>query len=266
VSTPPTGRNRSAIAFAPLDRTSAWWWIVCALCGLLVGQVVGVFAAQAATALSGYHGSLSALAQAPAPPAAYVVGSLVGLWVGFGLGPIVASYRFGTSHFASDLSLGARPIDLLGVPIGLASVVLVSVINQLLYSGHRDLSGPAHRLTAGFHGTGAWVIAALTVIGAPFFEELFFRGLLGRALVALATGATASRGGRQALVVGAVILDGICFSAIHAEKLQFVALAVFGCVLMTCATLTGRLTMSMSAHATFNLVAMAQLYHVGPWH
>ena len=152
-----------------LERSPARWWFICAFCGLLVGQIVGLFAAMAATSLSGYHGSLQSLAQATSPPAVYVAFSLIGLWVGFAIGPIVASSRFGTRRFGADLGLRARPIDLLGIPIGLVSVALVAALNDVLFHNNPGLNGPAHRLTASFHGSAALLIAALTVIGAPFF-------------------------------------------------------------------------------------------------
>jgi len=50
-----------------------------------------------------------------------------------------------------------------------------------------NFNGPTTKLTGAAHGGGFVVIAVLTVVGAPFFEELFFRGLVLKGLVRVLT-------------------------------------------------------------------------------
>jgi membrane protease YdiL (CAAX protease family) len=88
-------------------------------------------------------------------------------------------------------------------------------------------------------------------------EELFFRGLIFKALARLFTplgpGVTKARG---VGVVLAVIADGLLFGLAHGEWVQLAGLALFGSVLAAVSYRTGRLGMNMLAHASFNLVAV----------
>jgi hypothetical protein len=102
------------------------------------------------------------------------------------------------------------------------------------------------------------VIALFTVLGAPFFEELFFRGLLLRSLARLFGPIGGFVGPALAIVV-----TGVLFGLAHAESLQLLGLAVFGIILSIVSYRTGRLGMNMVAHATFNLLAVAAAV-VGP--
>ena len=80
------------------------------------------------------------------------------------------------------------------------------------------------------------MIVVATVIGAPFFEELFFRGVLLRALARLF--------GRWGGWVGpalAIVVSGTLFGLAHAESLQLLGLAVFGVILGAVSYRTGRL-------------------------
>ena len=90
------------------------------------------------------------------------------------------------------------------------------------------------------------------MVGAPFFEELFFRGVLLRALARL----FGTFGGWVGPAL-AIVVTGVLFGLAHAESLQLLGLAVFGIILSFVAYRTGRLGMNMVAHATFNLMALA---------
>ncbi len=96
------------------------------------------------------------------------------------------------------------------------------------------------------------MIAVFTVVGAPFFEELFFRGVLLRSLARL----FGDIGGFVGPAL-AIIVSGVLFGLAHAESLQLLGLAVFGIILSLVSYRTGRLGMNMVAHATFNLMAVA---------
>ena len=97
----------------------------------------------------------------------------------------------------------------------------------------------------------------MTVVGAPFFEELFFRGLLFKALARVCTPLGVGPSARRtAGLVVAVVLDGLLFGLAHGEWEQFAGLAAFGMVLAVISYRTGRLGLNMVTHASFNLVAV----------
>jgi hypothetical protein len=256
--TPPAGDLGAQLAdgSAPRDRSAAWTWMLFAAVGFLAGQIIaGIFIAVAAAA-EGKTASLSAIGRLSEPPTWYVISTLLGLWVGFFGGTFLASAVRGTKSLVSDMGLRFRWVDLAGIPIGFGGQILVVLlylpIAPHVHNFNQQFNAPSQRLTGGSHGLGTAVIDVATVIGAPFFEELFFRGLLLRSLARLF--------GPLAGWVGptlAVVVTGVLFALAHYEKLQFLGLAAFGIILSTIAYRSGRLGMSMTAHASFNLTAVA---------
>ncbi len=120
-----------------------------------------------------------------------------------------------------------------------------------MHNFNQRFDAPSQRLTGGSHGTGYAVIVVCTVIGAPFFEELFFRGVLLRSLARLFGDV-----GRWVGPALAIVVSGVLFGLAHAESLQLLGLALFGVILGLVSWRTGRLGMNMVAHATFNLMAL----------
>ena len=182
--------------------------------------------------------------------------TLLGIWIGFIGAPWLASRTQGTRNFVRDLGLRFRWIDLLGVLIGVGGQIAVAIMYAPFQHDIHDFNGPSQRLTGGSHGGGFIIIALATVVFAPAMEELFFRGLLLKALVRLMTPLRAAGGARAAGVVLAVIIDGLLFGLAHAEWIQLAGLAVFGMILAAVSYRTGRLGMNMVAHATFNFIAV----------
>jgi hypothetical protein len=256
------GAGRSAVAQGPAGgprtRGDAWAWLAFAAVGFVVGQVVALIAADVAAAVTGNGARLTAIENLAAPPAWYVGSSLVGIWVGFFLGPLLASRTRGTRSMLRDLGLAFRPIDLLGIAIGIGGQVLVTLLYLPFISHLHNFSAPTTKLTGGAHGGSFAVIAILTVLGAPFFEELFFRGLLLRGLLGVfgASEKVAARAPAGLAIGASVILDGLLFGLAHGEFEQLAGLAVFGCILAFVAYKTQRLGMNMVAHATFNFIAV----------
>jgi membrane protease YdiL (CAAX protease family) len=225
--------------------------------GFVVGQVIAVVLVEVAASLAGDSHNLSAIGQEAVPPEWYVLSSLFGLWVGFFGAPWLASRFRGTGRLVVDLGLRFRWIDALGILIGIGGQVLVAVLYAPFISHLHNFSAPTQKLTGSSHGGGFLLIALFTVIGAPFMEELFFRGLLLRGLLRLFSPDDLGR--RQARLLalgGAVVLDGLLFALAHAEWEQFAGLALFGVVLALISYRTGRLGMNMVAHASFNAVAV----------
>jgi uncharacterized protein len=228
-----------------------------ALVGFAVGQIVATIFLAIAAAVAGESGMLARYATMSAPPEWYVGTSLVGLWVGFFFGPWVASRTRGTRRLVADLGLRFRPIDLVGIVIGVGAQFVIDLLYEPFISHMKNFTAPTQKLVGASHGWGYLVIAVLTVCGAPFFEELLFRGLLFKALARLFTPATIGPSQRRAAgVVLAVVVDGLLFGLAHWELYQFAGLALFGMVLAVISYKTNRLGMNMVAHASFNLVAV----------
>jgi len=248
----------------PATRSDGMVWVLLALVGFVLGQFVGLAFIYGVAGILGQVRQVPMISVAPVPPEWFVAASLVGLWVGLFGGAYLGSVARGTRRIATDLGIRFRPIDLLGIPIGVGGQIVVALMYAPFIHHIHNFNAPTTKLTGGSHGPSFVVIAVLTVVGAPFFEELFFRGLLFRSLLRLfqATGSRFRTGGAQVMAVGlAVILDGLLFGLAHAELQQLAGLAVFGCILAFVAMRTGRLGMNMVAHASFNLVAVLAIVH-----
>ena len=241
----------------PQTKRQGWLWLVYAVVGFLAGQVGALVFGFVAGAIAGKSTTqMQAIATAAVPPEWYVMATLLGLWIGFIGAPWLASRNQGTGHFARDLGLRFRVIDLVGIAIGIGGQIIVAVMYAPFQHDIHDFNGPSQKLTGGSHGGGFVIIAIATVVFAPAMEELFFRGLLLKALVRLLTPLRAAGRARAAGVVLAVILDGLLFGLAHGEWVQLAGLATFGAILAAVSYRTGRLGMNMVAHATFNLVAI----------
>jgi uncharacterized protein len=262
-SVPPGGSGDSGPfldrpGVPPTTKSAAWRWLFYALLGFLVGQLAaGLFGAVAGDVAGKNAAQMSAIAKAAVPPEWYVISTLVGLWVGFLGAPWLASRTQGTRRFLADLGVRFRWIDLWGVAIGVGSQYAIGLLYWPFQNHIHNFDAPNQKLTGGAHGVGVALVVVATVVLAPAMEELFFRGLLFKALARLFTplgpGLTKARGWG---VVLAVVADGLLFGLAHGEFVQLAGLALFGSVLATVSYRTGRLGMNMVAHASFNLVAV----------
>jgi len=250
---------------APTTPARAWVWLLCGAGGFLAGEIVATIFAVVTGSIAGDHEGLAAIAALRQPPEWYIVSTLLGLWCGFFGGPWLASMTHGTKRLVADMGLRWRWIDLVGVPIGVAGQFLV-VLLYLPFEHHvahfsQKFDAPSQKLTGGAHGVGFVAIAVLTVVGAPFFEELFFRGLLLRSFARLfgTAGRFLGTAGRWLGPAAAIVVTGVLFGLAHAESLQLLGLATFGVILSAIAYRTGRLGMNMAAHSAFNLVAIVAI-------
>ncbi len=244
----------------PQTKRQGWMWLFYALAGFLAGQLGALVFGLVAGAIAGKTAAqMQSIATAAVPPEWYVVSTLLGLWIGFIGAPWLASRTQGTRNFVRDLGLRFRPIDLVGIVIGIGGQILVALMYAPFQHDIHDFNGPSQRLTGSSHGGGFVIIAIATVVFAPAMEELFFRGLLLKALVRLFTPLRAAGGARTAGVVLAVIADGLLFGLAHGEWVQLAGLAAFGIILAAVSYRTGRLGMNIVAHGTFNLVAIVAI-------
>jgi membrane protease YdiL (CAAX protease family) len=229
------------------------WGLGEAVVGFAAGLILSVLAAAAAESATGYHsGSTAAI------PVAVTAADVLGLWVGLVGASLAASRLRGRNDLGQDYGWGlGRWWDLpVGAAIGLACQYLLIPLLYLPFEQFdrhlsHQLSQPAHRDTAAAHTIGSVVVLVLFLaVGAPLVEELFFRGLLLRALL-----------GRTPVPV-AIVVSALLFGLAHFEAVQFAGLAAFGVILALLAWRTGRLTPGIGAHAAFNMAAVLSVVHL----
>lgn len=187
-------------------------------------------------------------------PLSVLAAAQLGLWLGFFVVPYVVTKRKGNG-IVLDLGLRVRWSDLWrgGIPGVLTQVVLLPLLYwpllDLLDQSTSDLEEPARSLSDRVDGTGEALLLVLVVgVLAPIFEELFYRGLLQRALL---------KRGLPPLV--AVVITALLFGASHFQLLQLPGLVVAGLVFGVLAQRTGRLGPAITAHIGFNMVTVVAL-------
>jgi membrane protease YdiL (CAAX protease family) len=191
-------------------------------------------------------------------PVAVISANVAGLWLGLAGAAVIASRRYGSGNLGRDFGfrVGAWWDLPIGALVGLACQYLLVPLLYLPFrhfdrSIDQQLSQPVHQDTGGVHTPAtAVVILLFLAIGAPLFEELFFRGLLLRSLL-----------GRLPAVV-AILITSVLFALAHFEAVQFAGLAVFGVVVGYLAWRTGRLGPSIGAHVAFNAAAVLSVVHL----
>ena len=177
--------------------------------------------------------------------------TLLPLWAALVIAVIAVSRLRGTGRPRRDFGLSVRPIDAaVGIPVG---VLTQMIFVPLLYFpiqwifGKQDLEKPAKDLTNTATGVGLVLLAVLVIVGAPLFEELFFRGLLLRSFQARVNDGVA------------LLVSSALFAVAHFQWLQLPGLVLFGLVAGYLAQRTGRLGASIFAHAGFNAYTIIYL-------
>jgi uncharacterized protein len=219
--------------------------------GFVAGEVLGTLLVGLLAGIYHYPGGLSALAHASTPPWWFVAGSLVGLWAGFAGAIYLARSRGHLAPLAGQWRF--RPGDAVYVVLGVALQFGVDLAYRPWHVSH--LNQPVTHLFGGASGASAVLIGVMTLLGAPFMEEMFFRGLVFRGLA----GALHARERGLAMWV-AVIGSALLFALAHGEAAQFAGLAAVGVVLAVLVVRTQRLAPSFLTHASFNAVALAALF------
>ena len=180
-----------------------------------------------------------------------VLGEL-GLWTAMVGTAVFVSRRYGSRSLRRDFGLSFKPVDL---GWGMLAMVTGFVASSIVVAAfaHTRFAGSNAQIVTGQkgHEAGLVAIAVVVAVGAPFFEELFFRGFLRTAL-------QARLGGH-----GAVWAQAGLFALAHLGEAGGLgnvsvvcALFLFGAVLGYTAKLTGRLGAGMVAHGMFNLIAV----------
>jgi membrane protease YdiL (CAAX protease family) len=177
----------------------------------------------------------------------------VPLWVGM-IGTVVwASRTKGTGSLRRDFRLEMRWVD---VPIGLVTgfagqlviVAIVIPIYRLLGINTDEVGQTAEKLAhRAVHTPDVVLLVLIVVVGAPVIEELFYRGLMLRAV---------ERRWGSGL---AIAITSAVFAALHFQPYDFLALFLFGVIAAVLAVKTGRLGPGIWAHLAFNLTAVISL-------
>jgi membrane protease YdiL (CAAX protease family) len=177
--------------------------------------------------------------------------SLLTAWAVFLAGTWWTSRRFGSGDARSDFALSARPIDLVGVPIGIATQLLAVPVVYLplrvLWPDVFDdeaLSETADDLVDRADGGLIVLLFVLVVVGAPLVEEVVYRGLLQRPLL--------DRFPPAPVIVGVAAV----FALIHFRPVEFPGLFVAGLVFGVCAWRAGRVGAAVVAHVAFNATGL----------
>lgn len=212
-------------------------------------------------------------------------GILVGLiseWVVFFGVPYAASRRRGDKSLARDFGLKFHKTDpFIGIGIAIGMQVLGIGLSALFTLFHSNLSG-ADNTTMVTNQAGIFLIlmTIAAALGAPLFEELFFRGLLMRAFLRKFAHVDLAKSDRyqkpplsparqRLAVVGSIALTAIIFGIMHAPastSTSHVTTAAFillvsqttllGAVLGIVAYKTRRLGVNISAHMAFNTISV----------
>ena len=186
---------------------------------------------------------------------ALLAATFVGQWIGWIGASWLASRRAGTGSVRDDLGWAFDRSDLgLGVVVALVGLVAAVIVQALLSAVSESYVGS----NTGFveeqasSVAGAITIGLSTMIGAPIVEELFFRGLLQRALHRLAG--------------AAVIVQALVFGLVHVTPGEglgnvgiVLGLATFGSVLGLAVQRWGRLGPAIIGHGLFNAAAVLPL-------
>jgi membrane protease YdiL (CAAX protease family) len=191
----------------------------------------------------------------------------VGLWAAM-IGTVsLASRRQGTASLGRDFGLvRLRWKDLLPAFLAAASALVVSELVVQAFAGTRFSGSNTQIITSQRgHEAGLVVVSVLVAVGAPFFEELFFRGYLRLAFQRALERLFARRSDPERLAGhGGVWLQAALFGLAHFGEARteagnvsvVVAMLLVGVVLGYAARLTGRLGPGMIAHGAFNLLAV----------
>ena len=174
----------------------------------------------------------------------------IGLWGGFALTTLVAGTLRGRG-LRRDFGLSVKASD---VPVGLLVGVFAQIaVVWLIYAPFQqffdfDVSEAARQITdRAATGSDIALVMLGVVVGAPIFEELFFRGLVLRAFE------------RKWGTITGVLASSALFGAVHLQLLQFPALMAFGIIAALLVRRYQRLGPAIWAHVGFNLIAVINL-------
>ena len=196
----------------------------------------------------------------PQDPRLSEVLSYLVVWVPLLGTVLIASWWRGAKSLVTDFGFTFHPLDLLwGLTVGVLARLLAGILEIAGYGRLGSAGGtfgePVRDLW--------WVFAALLapVLIGPVIEELFFRGLLARAV---ADSARSNGGSRRTAIALAIVVSGLVFALVHiltvstptAAMVIGLSTFIFGAAAAALSQLTGRLGGAIVAHITFNALVV----------
>jgi membrane protease YdiL (CAAX protease family) len=149
--------------------------------------------------------------------------------------------------FWKDLLLGVACFPCVAICLNTLIVPLSRKIMEAL--GKRQDQNPIIDQLLLIHGGWQLALVVITVsLGAAFFEELLFRGVLYNVLR------------RYLGPLGGALIAAFLFAGLHGTLTEFMALFVLALVLTWLYERTGRLVASMALHAVNNAMALLALW------
>jgi len=185
----------------------------------------------------------------PGSDAVSILFGELGLWAALAGTCVLMSRRYGTGSLSTDFGWRVERRDLLlGVGAGLGCLAAAIFVGSL-FAGTR-FQGSNTQIISHQKGdtAGVVIVTLVAAIGAPLFEELFFRGFLRTALTA--------KIGSAAILVQALFF-GLAHFQVGAglgNVSVIVATAALGLVLGVFARESGRLGPGIIGHGLFNLL------------
>lgn len=168
-------------------------------------------------------------------------------WLGFAA-PLPFIARMYGPGIVRLIGLRVKARDAVWALLGVAiQVVAVPGLYALLVAlvPETDVSGPARQvIERASDPLGIVCLVLLVGIGAPLFEEIFFRGLTLRMME------------RRVGTTYAVLGSSVFFAATHLQPLQFPGLVLIGVVCAVCTVRSGRLGPAIWVHLGFNLTSV----------
>ncbi|MFW2335223.1 CPBP family intramembrane glutamic endopeptidase [Ilumatobacter sp.] len=175
----------------------------------------------------------------------------VATWAVMAAALVGASRRFGTGDALDDYAARFRPIDLVGVPLGVATQFLfipwlylpLQAIWPSTFSDER-IEERAQELADKAGGWATVLLVLVVVVGAPIIEEFVYRGLLQRS-------ASTVLGAGLALVS-----TSAWFALVHFSPVEYPGLFLAGLVFGGCVVIAGRIGPAIVTHAAFNAAGL----------
>ncbi len=150
------------------------------------------------------------------------------------------------------LGIRIRPVDFIGIPVGMGlAAVLGIIVAPISNVGDDSKQVIVEQLEK---AQGVWLVlfAIVVLFGAPIAEELLYRGLLTRSLQ------------RRGSTLTTVLISGLVFGVSHLIDPKALpalpALVFLGMLLAVTALWTGRLGTPICLHMGFNAVAVISTF------
>lgn len=181
--------------------------------------------------------------------------ALLASWVAYAVMLWFVSDRHGSRDPVADYAVRFEPLDLVAVPVGiLTQLVVVPIVYLPLRAvwpetfSQARLEERTRDIVEVAGGTSVVALVLLVVVGAPLVEELVYRGLLQRSFAARISDPLA------------LLAASVWFAVIHFRALELPGLFVAGLVFGACLLVTGRLGTAILAHAAFNATALLAVW------